>query len=72
VLREHEADWFELDGDVPYMVQVYPIRAEKRPLIPAATHADGTGRLQTVTAADNGVPMVLNARQPSTASCAPA
>ena len=60
VLREHVADWFELDGDVPYMMQVYPIRAEKRPLIPAATHADGTGRLQTVTAADNGVPMVLN------------
>ena len=60
VLREHVADWFELDGDVPYMMQVYPIRAEKRPLIPAVTHADGTGRLQTVTAAGNGVPMVLN------------
>ena len=74
VLREHVADWFELDGDVPYMMQVYPIRAEKRPLIPAVTHADGTGRLQTVTEADNGryyrlihrffartgVPMVLN------------
>ena len=63
MLREHVADWFELDGDVPYMVQVYPIRAKKRPLIPAVTHADGTGRLQTVTAADNGVPMVLNTRQ---------
>lgn len=74
VLREHVADWFELDGDVPYMMQVYPIRTEKRPLIPAVTHVDGTGRLQTVTAADNGryyrliqrffertgVPMVLN------------
>jgi carbamoyltransferase len=74
VLREHVADWFELDGDVPYMMQVYPIREEKRPLIPAVTHVDGTGRLQTVTEADNGryyrlilrffestgVPMVLN------------
>jgi len=74
VLREHVAAWFELDGDVPYMMQVYPIREEKRPLIPAVTHVDGTGRLQTVTAADNGryyrliqrffertrLPMVLN------------
>jgi carbamoyltransferase len=74
VLREAVADWFSLDGDVPFMMQVYPIREEKRSLIPAVTHADGTGRLQTVTEADNGryyhlirafqektgVPMVLN------------
>jgi carbamoyltransferase len=74
VLREAVAEWFELDGDVPFMMQVYPIRLEKRPLIPAVTHVDGTGRLQTVTARDNdryysliksfndltGVPMVLN------------
>jgi carbamoyltransferase len=74
VLREAVADWFTLDGDVPFMMQVYPIREEKRSLIPAVTHVDGTGRLQTVTEADNGryyhlirafqeksgVPMVLN------------
>ena len=47
------------------------------PLIPAVTHADSTGRLQTVSAANNGVPMVLNTSyeppaKPSTASCAPA
>ena len=74
VLRDHVREWFELDGDVPYMMQVYPIREEKRPLIPAVCHVDGTGRLQTVTEADNGryarliqrffehtgVPMVLN------------
>jgi carbamoyltransferase len=74
VLREAVADWFSLDGDVPFMMQVYPIREEKRSLIPAVTHVDGTGRLQTVTEADNGryyhlirafqektgVPMVLN------------
>jgi carbamoyltransferase len=74
VLREAVADWFELDGDVPFMMQVYPIKADKRGLIPAVTHIDGTGRLQTVTAATNaryhalisafcdltGVPMVLN------------
>jgi carbamoyltransferase len=45
------ADWFELDGHVPYMMQVYPIREEKRPQIPAVTHADGTGRLR-----DGGAP----------------
>ena len=74
VLREAVPEWFELDGDVPFMMQVYPIRPEKRQLIPAVTHVDGTGRLQTVTARDNGryytliksfadltgVPMVLN------------
>lgn len=74
VLREAVPEWFERDGDVPFMMQVYPIRAEKRTLIPAVTHVDGTGRLQTVTEADNGryyqlirafaaitgVPMVLN------------
>jgi carbamoyltransferase len=56
------------------MMQVYPIREEKRPLIPAVTHVDGSGRLQTVTEEANGryyrlirafaertaVPMVLN------------
>jgi carbamoyltransferase len=74
VLREAVADWFELDGDVPFMMQVYPIRANKRALIPAVTHVDGSGRVQTVSAATNpryhalisafreitGVPMVLN------------
>jgi carbamoyltransferase len=74
VLREAVPEWFEIDGDVPFMMQVYPIRADKRPLIPAVTHVDGSGRLQTVSATDNpryhalisafreatGVPMVLN------------
>ncbi|MEB3199698.1 MAG: carbamoyltransferase C-terminal domain-containing protein [Synechococcaceae cyanobacterium] len=74
VLREAVAEWFELDGDVPFMMQVYPIRADKRPRIPAVTHVDGSGRLQTVSEeangryyrlirafqAQTGVPMVLN------------
>jgi carbamoyltransferase len=74
VLREHVSDWFEQDGDVPFMMQVFQIRAEKRPLIPAVTHVDGSGRLQTVSEDANpryhalisefhrqtGVPMVLN------------
>jgi len=56
------------------MMQVYPIRPEKRALIPAVTHLDGSGRLHTVTREANplyyglieafrglaGVPKVLN------------
>ena len=49
VLREAVADWFELDGDVPFMMQVFQIKKDKRELIPAVTHVDGSGRLQTVT-----------------------
>jgi len=74
ILREAVAEWFEVDDDVPFMTQVYPIRAEKRSLIPAVTHVDGTGRLQTVTREANpryhrlisafreltGIPLVLN------------
>src|SRR5262249_2763432 len=48
VLKEHVADWFEEDGDVPFMMQVFQIKLEKRSLIPAVTHVDGSGRLQTV------------------------
>ena len=58
VLQEFTADWFDLpspnDAEVPYMMQVYPIRFNKRSLIPAVTHVDGSGRLQTVNEADNG------------------
>jgi carbamoyltransferase len=74
VLQEAAAGWFEEDGDVPFMMQAFQIRQEKRPLIPAVTHVDGSGRLQTVNRATNhryhalisafkdltGVPMVLN------------
>src|SRR6185295_14355041 len=48
ILREHVAEWFETDDDVPFMMQVYPIRAEKHELIPTICHVDGPGRLQTV------------------------
>ncbi len=56
------------------MLMAYSVRPEKRELIPAPTHVDGTGRLQTVTRATNplywslihefekltGVPVLLN------------
>src|SRR5262249_6963827 len=74
ILREETAAWFETDDDVPFMMQVYQIREDKRARIPAVTHVDGSGRLQTVTRDANpryyglieafrslsGVPMVLN------------
>lgn len=74
VLPEAVSDWFEEDDAVPFMMQVFQIRPEKRELIPAVTHVDGSGRLQTVAREANpryaalidafneitGVPMVLN------------
>jgi carbamoyltransferase len=74
VLEEAVADWFEEEDAVPFMMQVFQIRPEKRALIPAVTHVDGSGRLQTVCRRTNpryhrliaafseltGVPMVLN------------
>ncbi|MEZ5978509.1 MAG: carbamoyltransferase C-terminal domain-containing protein [Planctomycetota bacterium] len=74
VLEEKAAEWFERPQPVPFMSMVLPIREEKREWIPAVTHADGTGRLQTVSKDTNpryhrlitafmrrtGVPMILN------------
>ena len=74
VLAEAVSEWFEEDDAVPFMMQVFQIRQGKRSMIPAVTHADGSGRLQTVYAATNprfaaligafrdltGLPMVLN------------
>ncbi len=48
VLREHEHEWFETDDDVPFMEKVFRVREDCRERIPAVTHVDGTGRLQTV------------------------
>ena len=48
ILREYVSEYFEVTDVVPFMEKVFPIREEKRPLIPAVTHADGTGRLQSV------------------------
>jgi carbamoyltransferase len=74
ILREAVSEWFEEEDDIPFMMQVFQIREEKRRLIPAVTHVDGSGRLQTVYRATNpryyrlieafaeltGVPLVLN------------
>ncbi|MBS1541759.1 MAG: carbamoyltransferase [Bacteroidetes bacterium] len=48
ILKEYTADYFEKVEDVPFMEKVFPIKKEKRASIPAVTHVDGTGRLQTV------------------------
>jgi carbamoyltransferase len=48
ILREYTGDFFEKVEEVPFMEKVFPIKPEKRELIPAVTHVDGTGRLQTV------------------------
>ncbi len=53
ILRESVSAWFEEDDDVPFMMQVFQIRHEKRHLIPAVTHVDGSGRLQTVCPSTN-------------------
>ena len=74
ILSEHVSEWFEEDDEVPFMMQVYQIREEKRAQVPAVTHVDGSGRLQTVQKSANpryhalisafqdltAVPMVLN------------
>lgn len=74
VLSDVVAEWFEEDDAVPFMMQVFQIREDKRAQIPAVTHVDGSGRLQTVFRETNpryyslieafrditSVPMVLN------------
>ena len=74
ILEEEVSSWFEEDDAVPFMMQVFQIREERRNQIPAVTHVDGSGRLQTVSRttnpryhllierfrAETGVPMVLN------------
>jgi carbamoyltransferase len=49
ILREYVGDYFEKVENVPFMEKVFPIKKEKYDVIPAVTHVDGTGRLQTVS-----------------------
>jgi carbamoyltransferase len=78
VLEEAVADWFGHAGEgpikAPFMSQVLPVKSDKRGLIPAVTHVDGSARMQTVSRQSNprfwqlidafraitGVPMLLN------------
>jgi carbamoyltransferase len=74
ILEENVSDWFEEDDAVPFMMQVFQIRDDKRMRVPAVTHVDGSGRLQTVSQVTNPryhclisnfcaltqVPMILN------------
>jgi carbamoyltransferase len=74
VLEEHVGTFFEIDAPAPFMEKVFRIRPERRAAIPAVTHFDGTGRLQTVSRETNplywdliktfadrtGVPILLN------------
>ncbi|HUJ12912.1 MAG TPA: carbamoyltransferase C-terminal domain-containing protein [Thermoanaerobaculia bacterium] len=74
ILQERVGDYFEESYPDPFMIKVYPVRPAKRAEIPAVTHVDGTGRLQTVSSEQNpryweliksfetitGVPILLN------------
>jgi len=74
VLEESTATYFTKDHPSPFMLMTYPVRPEKVAEIPAPTHVDGTGRLQTVRRDQNpryydlikafevktGVPVLLN------------
>jgi carbamoyltransferase len=74
ILEERTADYFEQTHPAPTMLMVFQVKPEKRTVIPAVTHVDGSGRLQTVSRRTNpvyhqlisdferitGVPVVLN------------
>ena len=74
VLKEEVATYFEQTVDSPFMMHVVKFRQEWRGRLPAVTHVDGTGRLQSVDRDNNplyyelinafrnktGIGMVLN------------
>ncbi len=74
ILEEKLDDYFVGAVADPFMLQVYPVRPDKHAVVPAVTHVDGSGRLQTVSERSNprywrlisaferltGVPIVLN------------
>jgi carbamoyltransferase len=53
VLAEAIDEYFVGAVHDPFMIQVYPVRPDKRGVIPAVTHVDGSGRLQSVSEASN-------------------
>jgi carbamoyltransferase len=74
VLVEHAREYFEIDQDDPFMTMAPRVRPQKRDVIPAAVHIDGTARIQTVARSTNpryygvieafmrltGVPVLIN------------
>ena len=72
ILEEYASEYFEIDRASPYMLMVAPVKKPEH--IPAVTHVDGTGRLQTVNKESNslyydlisafhkitGVPAIIN------------
>lgn len=48
ILKEYTGEYFTKTDEVPFMEKVFPIKKDKQAEIPAVTHVDGTGRLQTV------------------------
>ncbi|MBV9743836.1 MAG: carbamoyltransferase [Acidobacteriia bacterium] len=74
ILAEAMGEYFETSYSSPFMVMAYKIKPHQRERIPAVTHQDGTGRLQTVEPDVNprywklirkfgdisGVPVLLN------------
>lgn len=74
VLADHASDYFDVPRESPFMLQVFDVHPEKRGVLPAVTHVDGTSRIQTIRRRDNpvyydlidafyertGVPVVLN------------
>jgi len=74
ILEEAAKDYFEQSYPSPFMLMAYQVKADKQAAIPATTHVDGSGRLQTVNPRQNrlyyrliaefgrqtGVPVVLN------------
>ena len=74
ILEEAMRDYFINPSSDAFMQQVYPVRDDKRHVLPAITHVDGSGRLQTVNRNQNplyyrliqeferitGVPVLLN------------
>ncbi|HVA82070.1 MAG TPA: carbamoyltransferase C-terminal domain-containing protein [Candidatus Binataceae bacterium] len=74
ILEDKVPEYFTQSHPSPFMLMAYSVRAEKRAVIPATTHVDGSGRLQTVNERQNplyyrliaefarqtGVPVLLN------------
>jgi len=74
VLAERAHEFFAINAPSPYMIMVGQVHADKKAVIPAVVHADGTARVHTVSREANpkywrliaefdkltGVPILLN------------